>query len=347
MLSHKFYRNLHARDLLDTFLVSAVTSVLAVRFYLYVTGYPQIGGGSLHIAHMLWGGLLMMAAIVIALSFIGVRSRQAAAVLGGVGFGVFIDELGKFITKDNDYFFEPTIGLIYATFVILYLAFNFFTRAQRLTPREYQLNVLAELEEAIAHDMDRTEKSRLHALLNSSDQNDPLTKHLRKFVDTIEIIPREKPGPITRWLKKIDRAYSRFWKMRASNIYVSVLFVIEVILLAGGALYTVYANLDDVRGLFDGIATYGEELLIGQLISSLVAAGFVLYGLSKLSESRLAAFEQFRRATLINIYLTQFFVFARVQFDALPGFIFNLLLLLLISFVLSQEARLGKRYAQR
>jgi len=33
----------------------------------------------------------------------------------------FIDELGKFITSDNNYFFQPTISLIYIVFIIIFL----------------------------------------------------------------------------------------------------------------------------------------------------------------------------------------------------------------------------------
>src|SRR5919202_2250372 len=91
----RLVRHVEAGGFLETFLVAAVVAVLGIRFYLEMTGYPQIGGGGLHIAHMLWGGLLMVAALVLALAFLGRWVLHAAAILGGVGFGTFIDELGK------------------------------------------------------------------------------------------------------------------------------------------------------------------------------------------------------------------------------------------------------------
>ena len=136
-------------ELLERFLVSGIVSVLVIRWALALTGYPKLGGGGLHIAHMLWGGLLMLTAITLSLAFLGARVQRLSALLGGVGFGVFIDELGKFLTRDNNYFFRPTVGLIYAIFIILYLLFNSLSRVTRLTRREYELNALAQLEEAV------------------------------------------------------------------------------------------------------------------------------------------------------------------------------------------------------
>jgi hypothetical protein len=69
-----------------------------------VTGYPQIGNDVLHIAHALWGGLLLLVALMLPLAFANRRFLQASAWLGGVGAGLFIDEVGKFITQANDYF---------------------------------------------------------------------------------------------------------------------------------------------------------------------------------------------------------------------------------------------------
>ncbi len=347
MFRNILYRNARARDLLDAFLISAISSLLLVRFYLYLADYPQLGGGSLHIAHMLYGGLFMMIAIVLMLAFLGARARQLAAVIGGVGFGIFIDELGKFITEDNNYFFRPAVGLIYAVFVLLYLMFNFLTRAQKLTSREYQINALAELEEAIAHDLDKTERARIYDLLDASDKKSPVTLHLRQFVESLELTAVHRPGRFSRTMKKVDRLYKKFWEQRGSRRLISVFFFAEVAVLAFGIIYTIYNNVDDISPVFDGAPTYGEELLIGQVVASIAAGCFLLYGLYLLRSSRLDAFEQFRRATLINIYLTQFFVFVRIQFDALPGLALNLVLLLIISFVIRQEIRLGaKRHAR-
>lgn len=117
-------RNGEVDTLLESFLVVAAVAFLGIRIYLALTNYPQLGGHGLHIAHMLWGGLLMLVGLILPLAFLGGRIRRAAAIFGGFGFGTFIDELGKFITSDNNYFFQPTVAIIYAIFVTLYLVFQ-------------------------------------------------------------------------------------------------------------------------------------------------------------------------------------------------------------------------------
>lgn len=108
-----------ALPLLDIFVVFGLGTVFGTRAYLTLTGYPQIGGDVLHIAHMLWGGL----ALTIAFLYLAIAlkpNKKFAMMLGGAGFGLFIDELGKFITVNNDYFFKPTALLIIIIFIAIW-----------------------------------------------------------------------------------------------------------------------------------------------------------------------------------------------------------------------------------
>lgn len=340
MKSHFFYRNIRARDQLEIFLLSAIGSVLVIRFFLHITGYPQLGGGGLHIAHMLYGGLLMAAGMILTLAFIGLRIQRLAALLGGVGFGFFIDEVGKFITSDNDYFFRPAIGIIYAIFVILYLTFNFLGRSQKLSSREYQLNALVQLEEAIVHDMDPAEKERAHQLLQKADHRSPVTRHLQALVENVQLVPENEPRNITKMLNWLDKKYTDFWNLRSSNRLVRTFFIFESVLFVVVVSWGIFNNLDDIYHLLEtGTATYDFWLFLGQIVASLVAAGFAVVGAVLLTRSRMRAFEQFRRAALINLYLTEFFIFSRVEFAALPGFMFNLGILLFVTYIIHQERR--------
>lgn len=334
-----FYRNIYARDLLEMFLISAVSSLLLVRFYLHVAGYPQLGGANFHIAHMLYGGLLMMGAIVILLSFIGTKSRQLSAFVGGAGFGVFIDELGKFITKDNDYFFRPAVGIIYAIFAVLYLTLNFISRSRSYSSQEYQLNALQEFNEAVIKDMDRYEKTVVRKLLAKADQRSVLTKELQRLLTSIR--PVEANISRTRRIREmITRTYDKFWQQKGSSHLVSAIFVAEAVIFLLVVIGTFVNSFDDINDLIRQSDNYSTKLLIGQLIASIAAATFAVIGTIKLVHSRLKAFEYFRRAILINLLLTQFFIFSRIEFQAIPGFLINLALLIALTAALHQEKRL-------
>ncbi|HVV25950.1 MAG TPA: hypothetical protein VHC21_02880 [Candidatus Saccharimonadales bacterium] len=341
MARRPLYRNIYARDHLEIFLVTAISALLINRFFLHITHYPSVGGSKYHIAHMLYGGLLMLTAIVINLSFLGVRIQKLCAFIAGIGFGLFIDELGKFITRDNNYFFRPTIGLIYAIFAILYLIFNFLTRRQQLSSDEYQLNALQQLEEAVRKDMDRYEKAATLALLARADQADPITEQLQALVRGIKPV-RHAPSRYQRWQAAVKRAYDRFWNLEGSGRLVGAVFVIEALIFLGVVIGNLTHSFNSLHELFQHYDSYSTKLLIGQLASSVVASIFAIIGAFQLRRSRLQAYEYFRRALLVNIFLTEFFTFTRIQFGALPGLAVNLALFIILRAALQQESRAGK-----
>ena len=61
------------------FLVVAIAAVLGNRFFLVVTGYPQLGNGTLHISHAIWGALMMAIAIIAAVSYLAPETRGFVA----------------------------------------------------------------------------------------------------------------------------------------------------------------------------------------------------------------------------------------------------------------------------
>ena len=122
-------------------LVSFAISVIAIRLFLDLTGYPQLGSTTLHIAHVLWGGLLLFIGGLLPLVLANTWAYTAGAVLNGVGMGLFIDEVGKFITQTNDYFYPPAAPLIYAFFLLIVLLYLQLRRSTPSSPRQAMYQV--------------------------------------------------------------------------------------------------------------------------------------------------------------------------------------------------------------
>lgn len=336
-----FNRNVRASDQLELFLVAAISSLLAVRLYLHVTGYPQVGNESLHIAHMLWGGLLMLIAIVLLLAFIGYRIQLLGAAIGGIGFGVFIDELGKFITRDNDYFFQPAIAIIYAIFAILFLAFRALSDRSELTSREYLLNSLNQLEDVVLDDFDQSEKNKVERMLAKVDKSNEFAGRLRELIAAAYIKPtaKRRMDIIYRGRIFLDTFYGRLVRQRLTSNLVKTFFVFEA---AFFLLAIAYLMTGSFTSVFSGRETIPQELLpvaIAEAVSAGIAALFVLFGILRFTRSRLDAYKLFRQAAIIQIFLTSFFAFYREEFGALPFLVVHIVLLVLLKVIISAEKR--------
>jgi hypothetical protein len=335
-------------SLQDTVLVCAVVTVLVIRLQLWITNYPQLGGGKLHIAHLLWGGLLMLIAIGLVLSYMGPKVRRTAAVLGGIGFGFFVDELGKFITSDNDYFFKPAAGVIYMVFVLLFFFTRWLRRRGTLTPEEALVNAADIVSEAALHDLDARERERAIELLDRCDASDPLVKPMRTLMIEIQSLPGRPPGRLTRWARWIRAHYYRVieepWFPRALRIAFTLLGLLALVQVFGFVFdFFIVSHGDHVdvsvsRGL-DGLSRVS---LYGWLNVASAVAGTVLLwiGIVRLGHSRLNGYVWIERALLVSICLTQVFVFVESQFSAVFGLAVSAILLITVRAMIRAEHKL-------
>jgi len=330
-----FIRNLDAGQLLETFLVSAVAAFLGVRFFLGVTGYPRLGGGGLHIAHMLWGGTLMVAGVLLLLSYLGQRIRRAAAVVAGLGFGLFIDELGKFITSDNNYFYRPTIALIYVVFVLLFLWWRSLERHRVWDEQTYLANALMLLQDAALHDLDPTEKYHLIRWLRQSGATGTtLLGNIEQEVAARQPdLPRRSPlGARLRW---IQRRVEGFLRSRWTGRIAIAVLLIRLLAAVTASLALVYAP---------NTTGPGETVDLPLLLASAVSAGLTLVGVVYLIlRSRAHALRWFRRSILASIFLTDLFTFYYQQLGAIADLAVDLILLAVFEALLEAEHRRAGR----
>ena len=349
--SRLFVRNFRAYDHLQAFIVAAISAILAIRLLLHLTGYPTLGGDALHIAHVLWGGLLMLISMIAMLSFLGEMQVRLAAVAGGLGFGVFIDEVGKFVTRDSDYFYQPAVALIYVIFVLLLLVAHAIHGRRDHSEREYLLNALREMEELALHDLDEEEARRTRDYLDRSDPRNPLAAALRGALTGVELVPLPGPPPIVRARDALRRGYLKITRLPRFDLVVILVFVGQLLVkLSYGAMLVFLVGLGWDRILeWRFVGRTAERLLdlttleIAQLAASALAGVFVLLGvLHIMRRRRLAAYRMFERAILVSILLVQVFSFYNEQFAALIELIFNLMLLIALrSMIHLEEARLA------
>ncbi len=325
-----FAQNIDAGNLIELFLVSAVSSVLIIRAFLLITGYPGIRGGQYHIAHMLWGGLLMALSIFILLSFLNKESRKVSAFVGGIGFGAFIDELGKYITRDNNYFFSPTISLIYVIFICIFLASRLISRKIRISKRDYAINALEVAKEVIFYDLDSTERALALNYLKKSDPKNNIVRELKRLFKSIETLPTPPPHIITQ----VRNYFTNIYKKLIGTKWFSQGIVF---------FFVVFASFRFIKAIlfWDNAASFSEY---GQIFSSLLSGVFVFYGILQVQRGKLLrAFIMFKRAVVTDILLTQFFLFFREQLSAIVALLTSVIIYAVLQYLVEQERGLNAR----
>ena len=331
-----FVRSMEGRSLLEIFFVTAIASVLGIRFFLALTGYPSLSPGNLHIAHVLLGGVLMMIALVINLGYINKSAYYLAATLGGLGFGAFIDELGKFITGDNNYFYRPTVALIYIVFVLLYLGIEALVLKPRFSEQERLINVLELAKEVVLEDLDHRERRRALDLLKESSPTSPVVRALRELLYATDAVPVPKADIFTATKYRVQRFYRKLMKKEWFVKAVISFFILQCAFALGLDFFLLYAKLRwrvDLHTIFPTLSFFD----LAGLASATLASAFVIYAVVKMRSHRLEAYRLFKNAVLVQIFMVQVFLFYKAQFLALLGLAGNICVLLLLNYMIRQE----------
>jgi hypothetical protein len=196
-------------------LVSFGATVVLVRLFLQLTGFPQLGNSTLHIAHALWGGLLLFIAALLSLIFANRWTYNAGALLSGIGVGLFIDEVGKFITQNNDYFYPPAAAIIYGFFLLVVVIYLRVRRPPSQNPRAELYCALDGLTEVLDRDLDPHEyaalETRLQYVVRAGD--DPnlttLATALLEFMTGVNPPAQASPGFLQREEGKVQTVERR------------------------------------------------------------------------------------------------------------------------------------------
>jgi len=328
-------RNVEAAQLLEGFFVAAVASFLGIRWFLATTGYPRIGTNGIHIAHMLWGGLLMLLALMLLLSFLDRSIQQAAAVIAGLGFGTFIDEIGKFVTADNNYFYRPAVSLAYGLLVVAFLVARAFVGQRRTTEHEALANALNMLGAAPDGPLEPEDRERITRLLDLVERGSKRADLARRYLAEIPA-EDERLSVFERVGRRIAKAYedamAKPWAVRTMTAGVLGYAALAV---AGAVVVATSMSINDAN---ETIAT----ARIAQVGSTIAGAVLVVRGVTLLPSSRFAAYQWFMRGFLIWILVTQVFIFYSSQLAGLAGLALDLVAYATLRLAVIREQTTGR-----
>jgi hypothetical protein len=205
----------------------------------------------LHIAHALWGGLFLFVAVLLPLALANRWAIEISALLSGIGIGLFIDEVGKFITQTNDYFFPPALSLVYGFFLLNVFIYLYLRRPHPKDPRTALYHSFEGLQDALDGDLDTEEAARIEAQLaiaKGSDRDEiaSLANAISSYLQQEkQHLSAAEPGYWKRAARWLDASGQRLGR-RMHRMVISVLLVLWVFFVIGyiAALAIGGSNLD-------------------------------------------------------------------------------------------------------
>lgn len=334
---HRPVRNLHAHSNVLLMLLAFAISVVGTRLFLELTGYPQLGNDTFHIAHALWGGALLVVSALMTLTYLNRWVFQLASVLAGVGVGLFIDEIGKFITQSNDYFFPLAAPLIYVFYLLTVFAYLYIRRSNTEDARADMYDVMVLIQEVLDDNFEESERDemvrRLKAVRDQNERRDlsKLAESLLAFVesDAVTVIPnrsRLPEGLLRRWEQWEERWLTRPNARRgllaalavlATNAFLQTTVLLALIFnqsaITGSFLMSFFEENPLVRGpnsLSWFLVTVALEFLMGVLLALAALLMLRRYDGAAIRVGASALLVSLTVTNILKFYFNQFSVVA-------------------------------------
>ena len=326
-------------------LLSFALSVSLTRLFLALTGYPQLGGGDLHISHVLWGGLFLFIAAMLPIIWANRWVYRVGAIFAGIGIGLFIDEVGKFITQSYDYFFPPAAPIIYAFFLICVLVYLQFARPGPRQARSELYTVLEMMEEVLDHDLNTHEQAEIITRLTyvaEQDNTPELTRLASELLgffngDQVYLAP-DPPNKLQKLNDHLQDYEARYLDQRRFRS----LLGIGIGVLGLISMFIPILSLIDIVISGSDISPRETSWLIILHAVQILAGLALIIGSSLIFSSRESTGFRISYIFLL-VYLTilDLFLFYYYQFATIPAAIVQFLLLLGVMYY--QQRYLQKR----
>lgn len=333
-----FNKRLNASHFVLDFIFWAILSLLTTRFFLGITDYPMIGWGVWHISHVLWGGIFMLIGILFLLISHGKRARHLSSIICGIGWGLFIDELGKYITLDNDYLFRPAIIFIYLSFILLFFVYRFLEKTETKSTYSLWHELFENFEEIYKHDLEQSEKEIILQLITKLNSRNlgPSERQLLRQIKKITLSTPSKKNRYSFQINTITRAslkfsYQFFLKKKFISYTLflySLWFIIDRVFDAFNLFFNTnrLAVLQHYYFHFDFFSKTEVYMLFSKIIIEFIIAILFIIALYFLTKKKtLRAIRYFQNGLLLNIFVGSYIKFYFEQFSAIFGLILTII----------------------
>ncbi len=179
------------------------------------------------------------------------------------------------------------------------------------------------------HNLDLEEKKRALELIKKSNPRDPMVKLLKRMLTQIDALPSKRRNLLTKIRKNLRHYYRELIK----NPWFAKTVIAFFVIASATNLFQAALKLT----VASSFANWGNFLASG------ASTLFVLLGVYYIQrKKRMSAYEAFKFAVLISIFLIQFFKFFQEQLSAVTRLGISIIIWNVLQNLIHQEALIAK-----